>query len=184
VYWGGASDVTGAPDTLKAFSFNAGGSGLLSTRPTSQSAKSFNFSAPIPTISANGSAGGILWAVDNSSAEGTCKSGANCQVLYAYDATNLATLLYTSNQAANHRDVPGSAVKFATPSSPTARCTWRANRILPFMAFWVRCCRRRSRTRCPPLAVAIACTQQSRHRAAVHHAGAVAAHGARQGPAR
>lgn len=115
VYWGGASDVTGAPDTLKAFSFNAGGSGLLSTRPTSQSAKSFNFSAPIPTISANGSASGILWAVENSSAEGTCKSGANCQVLYAYDATNLATLLYTSNQAANHRDVPGSAVKFATP---------------------------------------------------------------------
>jgi hypothetical protein len=37
-------------------------------------------------------------------------------VLYAYDATNLANMLYNSSQAPNNRDVPGSAVKFATPT--------------------------------------------------------------------
>ena len=36
-------------------------------------------------------------------------------MLYAYDATNLATLLYDSNQAEGNRDVPGQAVKFAVP---------------------------------------------------------------------
>ncbi len=35
--------------------------------------------------------------------------------LYAYDATNLANLLYTSSQAANNRDSPGTAVKFEKP---------------------------------------------------------------------
>ena len=115
VYWAGGSDDTGATDTLKAFSFNANGSGLLSTTPTSKSAKAFGFSAPIPSISANGATGGILWGLDDSAYRSTCKAGINCQVLYAYDASNLANMLYNSAQAANNRDVPGSAVKFATP---------------------------------------------------------------------
>jgi len=36
--------------------------------------------------------------------------------LYAYDATNLANVLYNSNQAANYRDVPGAPVSFTTPT--------------------------------------------------------------------
>ena len=35
-------------------------------------------------------------------------------MLYAYDATNLANMLYNSSRA-NDRDVPGGAVDFATP---------------------------------------------------------------------
>jgi disulfide oxidoreductase YuzD len=116
VYWGGASQETGAPDALKAFSLNANGSGLLSTTPTSKSVKTFVFSAPIPSISANGAANGILWGLDNSAYNKTCNAGANCQVLYAYDAGNLANMLYNSGQAANNRDVPGSAIKFAVPT--------------------------------------------------------------------
>jgi len=115
VYWAGGSDDTGATDTLKAFSFNANGSGLISTTPTSKSAKIFGFSAPIPSISASGASGGILWGLDDSTYQRTCTAGINCQVLYAYDASNLANMLYNSAQAANNRDVPGSAVKFATP---------------------------------------------------------------------
>ncbi|MGC1644581.1 MAG: chitobiase/beta-hexosaminidase C-terminal domain-containing protein, partial [Candidatus Sulfotelmatobacter sp.] len=114
VYWGGGSDG-GGPDYLKAFSFNANNSGLISTSPTSQSAKAFSFSAPSPTISANGNTNGIVWGLDNSAFGSTCSGSSNCQVLYAYDATNLATMLYNSSQAANNRDVPGGAVKFATP---------------------------------------------------------------------
>ncbi|HXY14238.1 MAG TPA: chitobiase/beta-hexosaminidase C-terminal domain-containing protein [Terriglobales bacterium] len=115
VYWGGGSDG-GGPDNLKAFSFNANNSGLISTSPTSQSAKAFSFSAPSPTISANGNTNGIVWGLDNSAFGSTCSGGSNCQVLYAYDATNLGNMLYNSSQAANNRDVPGGAVKFATPT--------------------------------------------------------------------
>ncbi|MGA7765046.1 MAG: chitobiase/beta-hexosaminidase C-terminal domain-containing protein [Candidatus Sulfotelmatobacter sp.] len=114
VYWGGGSDG-GGPDTLKAFSFNANNSGLISTSPTSESARAFSFSTPSPSISANGTANGILWGLDDSAFGSTCSGSSNCQVLYAYDATNLANMLYNSSQAANNRDVPGGAVKFATP---------------------------------------------------------------------
>ena len=114
VYWGPGSDG-GNADNLKAFSFNANNSGVLSTSPTSQSAKAFNFSAPTPSISSSGNTNGILWGLDNS-LYGNCSGISNCQVLYAYDATNLGNLLYTSNQAPNNRDVPGSQVKFTTPT--------------------------------------------------------------------
>jgi Legume lectin domain/Chitobiase/beta-hexosaminidase C-terminal domain len=114
VYWGGGSDGGGS-DNLKAFSFNANNTGLISTSPTSQSAKAFSFSAPSPSISANGNTNGIVWGLDDSAFGSTCSGSSNCQVLYAYDATNLANMLYNSSQAANNRDVPGGAVKFATP---------------------------------------------------------------------
>ncbi len=116
LYWGGGNDNTGEAEPLKAYSFNAGGSGRVSTTATSVSAKSFNFSGPIPSISANGTTNAILWALDDSGARSTCNNGANCQVLYAYDATNLKNMLYNSNQAAKQRDVPGTAIKFATPT--------------------------------------------------------------------
>lgn len=109
VYWGGGRDG-GNPDHVKAWSFNANNSGLLSISPTSESSKSFSFSTAAPVISANGTSNGILWILDNSQYGSAC-----CQVLYAYDATNLGTMLYNSSQAANSRDVPGGAVKFTSP---------------------------------------------------------------------
>jgi hypothetical protein len=116
VYWAGGNDDTGKAEPLKAYSFNAGGSGLMSTAPTSVSALAFHFAGPIPSISANGASNGILWGLDNSAYGATCSGGTNCQVLYAYDASNLATMIYNSSQAAGNRDVPGSAVKFTTPT--------------------------------------------------------------------
>jgi hypothetical protein len=116
LYWGGGNDNTGAAEALKAYSFNAGGSGKISTAATSVSAKLFNFSGPVPSISSNGTSNAILWGIDDGRARSTCVSGSNCQVLYAYDATNLNTMLYNSSQAANLRDVPGTAVKFVTPT--------------------------------------------------------------------
>jgi hypothetical protein len=42
-------------------------------------------------------------------------------VLYAYDANNLGTVLYSSNQAPGARDVAGNAVKFTTPTVTDGR---------------------------------------------------------------
>jgi hypothetical protein len=116
LYWGGGNDWTGASEAMKAFSFNANNSGLISTSATSVTAMAFAFPGPVPSVSANGTSNGIVWGLDNHSWGSTCANGANCQVLYAYDATNLAIMLYNSGQAAGNRDVPGSAVKFTTPT--------------------------------------------------------------------
>jgi hypothetical protein len=76
----------------------------------------FGYPAPTPSISSNGNTNGILWVLNANSYDSTCTSTSTCQILYAYDATNLGNLLYTSSQAANNRDVPGAEVKFATPT--------------------------------------------------------------------
>ena len=79
----------------------------LSSTPTSQTNTSFAYPGATPAISANGTANGILWAVENSS---------TAAVLHAYNATNLANELYNSNQAGGGRDQFGTGNKFITPT--------------------------------------------------------------------
>jgi hypothetical protein len=110
VYWAAAREL--GTDTVKAYSFNAAGNGLLSTAATSRSFKTFRFSTAAPVVSSNGNSDGILWLLDNSS----FRSGSCCQTLYAYDATDLSKLLYHSNLAPNGRDTLGAAVKFTAPT--------------------------------------------------------------------
>jgi len=95
VYYGAVGD------SLKAFPIT---SGRLATTPSSQSSNQFPYPGTTPTISANGAANGIVWVVENGSTA----------VLHAYDATNLASELYNSNQAANSRD-QFAGNKFITP---------------------------------------------------------------------
>jgi hypothetical protein len=101
-------------DYLKAFSFKSS-TGLLSVTPASQTTNTFGYPGTTPSISSDKHRNGIVWALDNSSYKNT--SGA---VLYAYDAANLATELYSSNQDAA-RDNPGPAVKFAVPTVANGR---------------------------------------------------------------
>jgi hypothetical protein len=90
-------------DVLKAFSFS---NGSFSQTTTSQSSNAFGYPGATPSISANGNQNAILWAAENSSPA----------VLHAYDATNLATELYNSNQAANSRDHFGTGNKYIVPT--------------------------------------------------------------------
>jgi hypothetical protein len=106
IYFGAAQDPSSSSDPLRAFSFNAGSSGRVSGTSTSQTAKIFGFSGPTSPISASGTTNGIVWALDNSGA--SCST--SCQVVYAYDATNLATMLYNSG------DQGGGTVKFTVPT--------------------------------------------------------------------
>jgi hypothetical protein len=98
VYFGGV----GA--TLRAFKFV---NGKLPSTPTSQSSNTFGYPGTTPSISSNGNANGIVWAIQNN---------AGSAVLYAYDAANLSTMLYNSNQAAGGRDSAGADNKFITPT--------------------------------------------------------------------
>jgi len=80
---------------------------MLGTSPASQSPQAFGYPGTSPAISANGAANGIVWAYENAG------SGA---VLHAFDASNLASELYNSTQAAGGRDSFGSGNKFITPT--------------------------------------------------------------------
>ena len=97
VYYG---DISG---TLKAFVVS---SAKLAAAPQSQSTTQFVYPGTSPSVSANGTANGIVWAHEN----------ANPGVLHAYDATNLAHELYNSNQAAANRDQFGAGNKYITPA--------------------------------------------------------------------
>ena len=77
----------------------------LSTAPVSKSATAFGYPGSTPSVSSNATSNGIVWAIEHSGPD----------VLHAYDATNLATELYNSNQAASGRDQFGSASHFGTP---------------------------------------------------------------------
>jgi hypothetical protein len=107
---GSAEPPLADPDALRAFTFDPI-AGMLSTTSTSQSAVVFGYPSPTPSISANGATNGIVWAMQ----ESNYQNNTGQAVLYAYDATNLGNLLYSSSQNAA-RDSAGLSVKFAVPT--------------------------------------------------------------------
>ncbi len=76
----------------------------ISTGSGQSSPDTIVFPGCSPYISANGTTNGVVWVVDKGTGQ-----------LRAYDATNLATELWTSNLNAT-RDTLGSAVKFSVPT--------------------------------------------------------------------
>ncbi|HTV16991.1 MAG TPA: hypothetical protein VME68_19880 [Acidobacteriaceae bacterium] len=76
----------------------------FATSSTVQSATSFEYPGATPSISALGTANGIVWAVENS----------NPAILHAFNAKTLKEI-YNSSQAANGRDQFGNGNKFITP---------------------------------------------------------------------
>ena len=106
-YFNGTVYYGAVNDTIKAFPVT---NGLLATSPSSHSAHSFAYPGATPSISASGTANGIVWVVENVSPA----------VLHAYDATNLSNEFYNSSQAANGRD-QFSNNKFITPMIANGR---------------------------------------------------------------
>lgn len=98
VYYGGVGD------NLKAFAIT---NAKLASTPSSRSSATFSYPGATPSISANGTSDGIVWALESA-------IGATA-VLHAYDASNLSNELYNSNQAAGGRDGFGTGNKFITP---------------------------------------------------------------------
>jgi hypothetical protein len=105
-YWNKTLYFPGRNAPLQAFKLN---NGLLSTSPTSSTAEVFNYPAPTPSISSNGNTNGIAWLLEytNNNAPGG--------VLEAYNATNLSSLLYSSQTNAA-RDGLATGVRFAVPT--------------------------------------------------------------------
>jgi uncharacterized protein (TIGR03437 family) len=93
VYFDNSVYFSAANDQVKAFSIQ---DGLLSAAPVSESSSTFAGQGTVPSISANGTASGILWTVDLTAQ------------LHAFDAADLSQQLYQGSVS--------SPVKFATPT--------------------------------------------------------------------
>jgi hypothetical protein len=105
VYFNGSVYFGASSDAIKAFPVT---NAQLATAPQSQTSNRFSYPGTTPVISAHGTANGIVWGIDNGPPTGTTA------VLYAYDASNLATELYDSAQAPKNRD-QFDHNKFITP---------------------------------------------------------------------
>ncbi len=99
-YFNGTVYLGAVGDALKAFPVTAA---KVALTPSSQSTHNFAYPGTTPSVSANGTTNGIVWAIENNGA-----------ILFAFDATDLTKELYDSNQAANSRD-HFSGNKFITP---------------------------------------------------------------------
>jgi hypothetical protein len=99
IYFQGSGDVLNAFPISQAF---------ISPTPSAQGPDNFGFPGATPSISANGTNNGIVWALQ------TDAFGNNGpEILHAYDATNVASVLYNSDNVGQD---PGGAVKFAVPT--------------------------------------------------------------------
>lgn len=96
IYYGAAGD------SLRAFQFSTA---QLQQNPSSVTSTQFTYPGTTPSVSANGTTNGIVWAIENT----------DPAVLHAYDALDLTHELYNSNQA-GPRDQFGTGNKFITPT--------------------------------------------------------------------
>jgi hypothetical protein len=94
-------------NALAAYRFKKG----VLTTSTSHSSASFTYPGTTPSVSANGTSNGIVWATQITSPA----------VLYAYDPSNLTVSYYNSSQAGSRDALPSAGVKFATPTIASAR---------------------------------------------------------------
>jgi len=114
-FWNNHLYLGGTSDNLRSYSFDPA-TGLFDTVASSFSATSFPFPGPTPSVSAQSTNQGIVWAIDSGHYGVPSAFGLGPAVLHAYDAGNLANELWNSSQAASNRDTAGSAVKFTVPT--------------------------------------------------------------------
>jgi hypothetical protein len=105
-YFNNAVYYSGQSDFLSRYSL---ADGLLSTSPVSLSPTKYAVGST-PSISANGSTNGIVWAIDSFSTAGN---------LHAYDASDVSKELYKSSQNPKRDTLPPS--HFAVPTIANGR---------------------------------------------------------------
>jgi chitodextrinase len=105
-YWNGNLYISVIGDSLRQFPI---ANASIATTSTSNSSETFSYPGVIPTISANTTSGGIVWALEIGS-----YTPGNPVILHAFNATNLASEIYTSPSSGT--GAAGTAVKFSVPT--------------------------------------------------------------------
>ena len=105
-FWRNTLYIAPMQGHLQAFSLNAT-SGMFTTASSSISSEAYGFPGATPSVSSQGTANGIVWALER-------PDPVAAAILHAYDATDLGTELWnTNNSAADHAGVD---VKFTVPT--------------------------------------------------------------------
>ena len=107
LYFIACQNQGGGSDVIKQFAINGTS---ITTTPVAQGSTAYTYPGATPTVSANGTNNGIVWAIQ-SSAYGSSGPA----VLHAFNATNVAQEFYNSSQNLA-RDNPGAAVLFTVPA--------------------------------------------------------------------
>ena len=107
LYFIACQNQGGGSDVIKQFAINGTS---ITTTPVAQGSTAYTYPGATPTVSANGTSNGVLWAIQ-SSAYGSSGPA----VLHAFNATNVAQEFYNSSQNLA-RDNPGAAVLFTVPA--------------------------------------------------------------------
>jgi hypothetical protein len=115
-FWNNFFYLSGDAGPLNAFALTPSAAQPLSMNPVKSSPQRFGEGSGSPSISAAANANGIAWVLDNASYCTQSAPGCGAAVLYAYDATNVSTLLWSSAAAAAGADQAGNAVKFTVPT--------------------------------------------------------------------
>jgi hypothetical protein len=105
-YWNGNLYISVIGDSLRQYPI---ANASIATTSNSNSSETFSYPGVIPTISANTTSGGIVWALEI----GGYTPG-NPVILHAFNATNLASEIYTSPSSGT--GAAGTAVKFSVPT--------------------------------------------------------------------
>jgi len=112
-FWQNRMYYGGTGSRLAAFDFSSS-TGRFTATPSSQSSAIYQFPGPTPSVSSQGTSGGVVWVIDASQYGVPSNFGSGPAILHAYDATNLGTELWNSSQ--NAGDQAGNAVKFSVPT--------------------------------------------------------------------
>ncbi len=104
-YFNKAVYYSGEEDYVRRYTL---AKGMLSKASVSKSATTLAVGGT-PSISANGTANGIVWVIDASPKKGTIDA------MHAYEASNLGVELYNTQQNAT-RDSLGSGIRFSVPT--------------------------------------------------------------------
>jgi hypothetical protein len=110
-YWNSTYYLVGVAGPLRAYQLNA--SVPMFTLAGSSTNK-YGFPGSAPSVSAAGTAGGVIWTMDNHSYCTTQSTACGPAVLHAHDAANVANELWNSSMVST--DVAGNAVKFSVPT--------------------------------------------------------------------
>ena len=110
-FWNNNFYLGGVGGPLTAFQLNTTNAHFTQT---SVSAHAYGFAGATPSVSSSAAQNGIVWALETGSYCTHQSPSCGPAVLYAYDATNVATELWNSTLTAS--DAAGNAVKFTVPT--------------------------------------------------------------------
>jgi hypothetical protein len=110
-YWNSRVYLAGSGGPLAAYTVAPS---VPSLDLAASSSHVYNFPGGSPSVSASGTQNGIVWVLDTSRYCTAQAPGCGPAVLYAYDATNVGSVLWNSAELA--ADAAGHAVKFTVPT--------------------------------------------------------------------